>query len=123
MNKDFQTTQQEERDALQVKFEAAANGEYPARCLVCLNPAEKPNPDGICSSCLEQKPFDVEASHAIPQAVPTPEELLNDPCTPFWASDVIRVALSKDCCDAAGVLEVLAECFSARANRIAKGGR
>jgi hypothetical protein len=50
--------------------------------------------------------------------VPTPEELLADPCTPYWASDVIRVALEKDCCDASAVFEVLAKSFDARTKRI-----
>ena len=51
----------------------------------------------------------------------TPGELLNDPATPFWAADVIRVALTKDPVDAAGVFEVLAQAFSARADKILKG--
>jgi hypothetical protein len=45
----------------------------------------------------------------------TPEALLNDPCTPFWAADVIRVALTKDAVDAANVFAVLARSFDARA--------
>ena len=52
------------------------------------------------------------------QRTPTPEELLEDPCTPYWAADVIRVALSKDCCDASGVFAVLAKSFDARTKRI-----
>lgn len=53
---------------------------------------------------------------------PTPEQLLRDPSTPFWAADVIRVALSKDPVDATGVFEVLARSFSARADQILKQG-
>lgn len=48
----------------------------------------------------------------------TPEALLNDPCTPFWAADVIRVALTRDCVDAANVFAVLAKSFDARAKKI-----
>jgi hypothetical protein len=55
------------------------------------------------------------------QAIPTPEELLADPCTPFWAQDVIRVALKKDCIDAANVLDVLAKSFNKRASQILGG--
>ena len=54
--------------------------------------------------------------------VPTPEELLTDPATPFWAADVIRVALTKDPVDAAGVFEVLARTFSERADAILGAG-
>lgn len=49
----------------------------------------------------------------------TPEELLRDPSTPFWAADVIRVALEKDCVDAANVLSVLADAFRTRLKRLA----
>ena len=48
----------------------------------------------------------------------TTDELLQDPCTPFWAADVIRVAVTKDPCDAAGVFEVLAATFNARAQAV-----
>jgi hypothetical protein len=48
------------------------------------------------------------------QRIPTPQELLLDPCTPFWAADVIRVALQKDCVDAANVFDLLAKSFDAR---------
>jgi hypothetical protein len=48
----------------------------------------------------------------------SPEALLNDPCTPFWAADVIRVALTKDCVDAANVFAVLAQSFDARAKKL-----
>jgi hypothetical protein len=48
----------------------------------------------------------------------SPEALLNDPCTPFWAADVIRVALTKDACDAAGVFAVLAQSFNERAKKL-----
>jgi hypothetical protein len=54
---------------------------------------------------------------------PTPQELLADPCTPFWAKDVIRVALTKDCCDVAGVFEVLSASFNERARKFTTGGR
>jgi hypothetical protein len=56
-----------------------------------------------------------DALHAAhEQRIPTPQELLLDPCTPFWASDVIRVALQKDACDAANVFDLLAKSFDAR---------
>lgn len=53
----------------------------------------------------------------------TPEQLLTDPSTPFWTADVIRVAMTKDLVDAAGVFEVLAPAFSARADAILRGER
>lgn len=49
--------------------------------------------------------------------IATPEELLEDPSTPYWAQDLIRVLLTKDCVDAANVLEVLAQSFADRARR------
>lgn len=49
-----------------------------------------------------------------------PEALLNDPTTPFWAKDVIRVALTKDSVDAANVFEVLAKSFNVRAHAMAR---
>lgn len=64
-------------------------------------------------------------SHVVPfpqtvrvKTIPSIEELLSDPCTPFWALDVIRVALTKDCVDAAAVLNVLAKVFDARAKQL-----
>ena len=53
--------------------------------------------------------------------IPTAEELLTDPSTPFWAAEVIRVALGKDPVDAAGVFDVLAQAFAARAHAILRG--
>lgn len=47
-----------------------------------------------------------------------PNTILFDPCTPFWAKDIIRVALTKDAVDAANTLAVLAESFKRRAMRI-----
>lgn len=44
--------------------------------------------------------------------------LLTDPSTPFWAVEVIKVAMTKDPVDAANVLGVLARAFDARC----KGG-
>lgn len=44
----------------------------------------------------------------------TPELLLNDPSTPFWAKDVIRVAVTKDPVDAFHVFALLAATFQAR---------
>jgi hypothetical protein len=54
----------------------------------------------------------LQAKHE--QRIPTPQELLNDPCTPYWAADVIRVALQKDAVDAANVFDLLAKSFDAR---------
>jgi len=50
--------------------------------------------------------------------VPSPEALLRDASTPFWAADVIHVALTKDCTDAAGVFELLAKSFGERAKQL-----
>jgi hypothetical protein len=68
---------------------------------------------------LEQVPYDPAIESTIPLAIPTPQQLLNDPCTPFWAQDVIRIALQKDAVDVANMFEVLAQSFAARA----KAGR
>jgi hypothetical protein len=64
---------------------------------------------------FEQIPYDSAEEARIPFAVPTPKQLLDDPCTPFWAKDVIRIALQKDSVDAANTFEVLAQSFAARA--------
>ena len=118
-----------EREAMLAVDWTRATMSAPERCTVCLNPG-KINHLGYCSDCVDtfstpatqQDERDVlQATHE--QRIPTPEQLLEDPCTPFWAQDVIRVALDKDCCDAAGVFEVLAKSFDARARRIARGGR
>jgi hypothetical protein len=58
----------------------------------------------------------VSAAQPIP-SISTAEQLLNDPCTPFWAEDVISIALQKDCVNAAGVFDVLAQSFGERATR------
>ena len=52
----------------------------------------------------------------------TPEDLLTDPSTPWWARDVILVALQKDAVDAANVFEVLAAVFGLRARRLLTSG-
>jgi hypothetical protein len=130
-----------EREAMLAVDWTRATVRAPERCTVCFNPAESVNADGFCSSCvasdsathgLDQVPYvepkfcdtcnQLEANCTC-STVSTPEELLADMCTPFWAKDVIRVALNNDCCDAAGVFEVLAKSFDARARRIAQGGR
>ena len=51
------------------------------------------------------------------------QEILDDPCTPYWAADVIRVALTKDPVDAAAVFSVLAKAFNERAHEMLKGVR
>lgn len=43
-------------------------------------------------------------------------QMLADPCVPFWVKDVIKVALQKDAVDAANWLETLAETFVERCN-------
>lgn len=48
----------------------------------------------------------------------TVESILADRSTPFWAIDVIKVALDKDAVDAANVLRVLAEAFDNRAQSL-----
>lgn len=48
--------------------------------------------------------------------------LLKDPSTPFWAKDVVLLALGKDPVDAAKVLRVLAQLFERRAQSILKQG-
>jgi hypothetical protein len=90
------------------------------RCTVCMNPGTI-NHLGYCADCVDtfstpatqQDERDaLQAAHE--QRIPSPQELLLDPCTPFWASDVIRVALQKDAVDAANVFDLLAKSFDAR---------
>lgn len=50
----------------------------------------------------------------------TVDELLQDPATPYWAKDTIRVALTKDALDAAVVLQVIAIAFQLRLDEILK---
>jgi hypothetical protein len=123
---DAPNKQQNERDAVQAEFELQADirnsrvairERASERCTVCMNPATV-NSDGYCSDCVstvaESNPFAaVEFADN-----DTPEALLNDPSTPFWAADVIRVALTKDAVDVAGVFAVLAKSFDARAKKI-----
>lgn len=52
--------------------------------------------------------------------MPTPEELLADPSTPYWVQDVIRRALHRDPVKAANVLEVVAKAFRERSDAYAK---
>jgi hypothetical protein len=59
-----------------------------------------------------------ERRAAVAQTIPTPEELLADPCAPVWAKDVIRVALQKDFVDASGVFDVLAKSFAQRTDKL-----
>ena len=49
---------------------------------------------------------------------PTPEELMADPSTPYWARDVIKVALTKDPVDVVNTLFTLHEAFSERLERL-----
>lgn len=63
---------------------------------------------------MEANPFDA-AEFADNSS---PEALLNDSATPFWAADVIRVALTKDAVDAANTFAVLAKSFDARAKKL-----
>jgi hypothetical protein len=53
--------------------------------------------------------------------IPTPGDLLADPCTPFWAQRLIKELMDKDALDAAQVLAVLAQSFGARAHKLLKG--
>jgi len=49
---------------------------------------------------------------------PTVEELMTDPSTPYWASDLIRTRLlALDPVDVANTLAVLAATFAARVER------
>jgi hypothetical protein len=73
------------------------------------------------TAAVVEVPADADAQ-SIP-SVPTPETLLTDPCTPFWAQSVIRTALDKDCVDAANVFAVLAKSFDARVKSLAGGIR
>jgi hypothetical protein len=121
---DAPTKQQNERDAVQAEFELQADirnsrvaiRERAERCTVCFNPGTL-NADGYCSEC-------VKTSEANPFAAvefadnSSPEALLNDPCTPFWAQSLIRDCLTRDCVDVANVLGVLAQSFDARAKKL-----
>ena len=44
--------------------------------------------------------------------------LLDDPCTPFWAREVIALAIKRDPIKAANVLVVIAEAFDERADEV-----
>ena len=108
-----------EREAMLAVDWTRATMSAPERCTVCLNPG-KINHLGYCSDCVDtfstpatqQDERDaLQAAHE--QRIPSPQELLLDPCTPFWASDVIRVALQKDAVDAANVFDLLAKSFDA----------
>jgi len=83
-------------------------------------------PWGVDSEPFKLTPEDTTAAvvevpaDADAQSVPTPETLLTDPCTPFWAQSVIRTALDKDCVDAANVFAVLAKSFDARAKELSR---
>jgi len=57
------------------------------------------------------------------EAIPTVSEVMADPCTPFWVSELIPVLLRKDACDVAGALELLAKVFGKRANDLLKVGQ
>jgi hypothetical protein len=46
------------------------------------------------------------------------QSMLDDPSCPYWAKDVIKVAMTKDPVDAESVLNVLAAAFSRRATMI-----
>lgn len=52
------------------------------------------------------------------QVIPSPQDLIDDPSTPYWVSDVIRVALEKDPVDAANCFDVLAKAFGQRCSEI-----
>jgi hypothetical protein len=46
------------------------------------------------------------------------KQLLDDPCTPFWAREVIALAIKRDPIKAANVLAVIAEAFDERADAV-----
>lgn len=56
-------------------------------------------------------------------AIPTPEQLLSDSCTPYLVKNFISDMLRADCVKAANILEVVAQSFAARADRILKGSK
>ena len=53
---------------------------------------------------------------------PTVDSILADPATPYWVSDVARVALEKDPVDASNCFDVLAKAFSDRCWEILNAG-
>lgn len=67
---------------------------------------------GDCSYCT--------CGAGYPKAPPAyaVEELLADPSTPFWASDLIRLLTTKDPVDAVNTLEVVTRTFRARLDRL-----
>lgn len=75
---------------------------YCAPCLACCMPLKQTTPT---------------------QRIPTPEQLLDDPCTPYWTRGLIRDCLQRDAVDTANVLDLIAKSFQQRADRILKGGR
>lgn len=42
------------------------------------------------------------------------DQIANNPCTPYWIKDIIRVAMSKDCVDVVNALDALAKAFERR---------
>jgi len=103
---DTHNKQQQERDVMQSIRE---------RCTVCFNPGAI-NVDGYCSDCVSTVAADA-------QTIPTVSELMADPCSPFWVTELIPLLLRKDACDVAGALDLLAKVFGKRADDLLKSGQ
>jgi hypothetical protein len=65
----------------------------------------------------------IEAVRELQADIPTVSELMADPCTPFWVSELLPVLLRKDACDVAGALELLSAVFGKRATDLVNSGR
>lgn len=55
---------------------------------------------------------------ATKQAGPTVEELLADFSTPYWVKDTLRLAMTKDCVEAASALEIMARAMAQRCDKL-----
>lgn len=53
----------------------------------------------------------------------TYQEILEDPCAPFWAQDLARVLPTKDPVDVLGALDVLREAAQAEWERVSGQSR
>ena len=72
----------------------------------------------LCPIEIDELIERVNAGVNEPTSSVTVEELAKDPCTPYWALDVINAAARRDPLDAALTLEVLAGAFTRRAESL-----
>lgn len=107
---------------------AAEYGKLTGNCSFCQSPLTDPQstavgygpicadhyglPHGMKSRRSQPSEEPVETqNHAEAIATVTPDVLLEDPATPYWAQDLIRVLADKDPVDVLNTLEVLTQAF------------